>query len=182
MDGHFAQHTQWMQPDSLWRFGERGRDHMIRTVSPAIRLPDPGWPEDLPSPIGTTYCGKTINPEYSPIQFRGLTDGQWNHVTCHRCFTVRFKELREQWLAGTQYLSNPHKIQSHPAYQQIIALGLRALPLIFKELEGGPQFWWEALRQLTHENPVTAAMAGDQEQIRQAWLAWWARGYLGAGR
>ena len=66
----------------------------------------------------------------------------------------------------------------HPAYQQIIGLGERALPLIFQELRREPDHWFWALAAITGKNPVPEEDAGDLEAMANDWLSWGdAQGY-----
>ncbi len=60
----------------------------------------------------------------------------------------------------------------HPAYQQIIGMGDRALPLIFKDLRREPDHWFWALQAITGENPVSEQNAGDLEAMTGDWLVW----------
>ena len=60
----------------------------------------------------------------------------------------------------------------HPCYQEIIAIGPRAVQLILEELKQEPDFWFWALRALTREDPVTEDMRGDVMAMREAWIDW----------
>ena len=66
-----------------------------------------------------------------------------------------------------------------PAYQQIIGMGLDALPLILRELQQEADHWFWALRAITGIDPVPKSSAGKIEEMRDAWLAWgYERGIL----
>ncbi len=81
-----------------------------------------------------------------------------------------FARLREEWRQDTMLQSSPVEIALHPAYQQIIGLGPRAIPLILRDLaqRGGHWFW--ALRAITGEDPASeqTSMPG----AARAWLEW----------
>ena len=84
----------------------------------------------------------------------------------------RFNVLLKEWEEDTADLSSLSAITSHPSYKKIIGLGLRALPLIFSELERAPNYWFDALRSITHEDPVPAEDRGDLQAMTRAWLVW----------
>lgn len=84
----------------------------------------------------------------------------------------RFNVLLKEWEEDTADLSSLSAITNHPSYKKIIGLGLRALPLIFSELERAPNYWFDALRSITHEDPVPAEDRGDLQAMKRAWLDW----------
>jgi hypothetical protein len=90
-----------------------------------------------------------------------------------------FQELSRQWREETAHFSSQTQMALHPAYQRIIGLGPGVLPLIFRELECRPDFWFWALRAITGENPVCPEDAGKVRKMTEAWLAFAReRGYL----
>jgi hypothetical protein len=68
-----------------------------------------------------------------------------------------------------------------PAYEQIMAMGPRALPYIFDELARNPDHWFKALNYITQQNPVPDSDAGDLDQMARAWLEWGRRHDLWTG-
>jgi hypothetical protein len=82
-----------------------------------------------------------------------------------------FQELARQWREETAHFSSQTQMAMHPAYQRIIGLGPGVLPLIFRELERSPDFWFWALRAITRENPVGPEDAGKVRKMTEAWLA-----------
>ena len=91
----------------------------------------------------------------------------------------RFSELVAEWRRRTGGLSSPKAIVTHPAYQQIIQMGERALPMIFRELQENGGWWYPALRTLTGENPVRKEAKGRPPLNKEAWLEWGQRnGFL----
>jgi len=89
----------------------------------------------------------------------------------------RFDALVEQWSADTRFLSSIQKIVIHPAYQQIIGMGLPALPFIFRDLPQRRSLWFWALHAITGEDPVKEGDSG--ETAITAWLIWGGeRGYI----
>jgi len=59
-----------------------------------------------------------------------------------------------------------------PAYQEIIGLGMQAVPLILRELEHQLDHWFWALAAITRENPVPQQFRGDLRKMRDYWLSW----------
>jgi hypothetical protein len=64
-----------------------------------------------------------------------------------------------------------------PAYQNIIGMGPKALPLILERLEteaNDPDHWDWALMAITqlNQSPVLETDFGDTRKIAQAWLEW----------
>src|SRR3990172_11904819 len=53
----------------------------------------------------------------------------------------KFQRLADEWHRETRYLSSDDDIAMHPAYQQIIGLGDRALPLILRALQRRLDHW-----------------------------------------
>jgi len=94
--------------------------------------------------------------------------------------TDTFKELAGQWRADTKLLGTVRQKARHPAYQQIIGMGVPALPLILEDLQEHPLTdWFWALNAITGANPITAAIAGDMEAMAAAWITWGKKaGYL----
>jgi hypothetical protein len=90
-----------------------------------------------------------------------------------------FLELAERWRRETGHLSVTRAMAMHPAYQEIIGMGDRALEFIFKDMEKEPDHWFWALEHITRNDPVPETMKGDIEKETMYWLAWArALGYL----
>src|SRR5438132_1326530 len=84
----------------------------------------------------------------------------------------RFAELAAEWKAGRGPTSFAADMAKHPAYQAIIALGPPAVPLILRELEREPDYWFAALRALTGADPVPPEARGRLSAMAEAWLRW----------
>jgi hypothetical protein len=82
----------------------------------------------------------------------------------------RFTQLADRWSEETQLSSVHSKAILHRAYQQIIALGPVAVPLILERLRDQPDHWFWALTILTDEDPAEGA--GSFVEARDAWLRW----------
>jgi hypothetical protein len=83
-----------------------------------------------------------------------------------------FERLKNQWKSETANVSSLSQIILNDAYQQIIGMGPRAIPLILSSLREELDWWFPALRALTGANPVREADLGDLEAMRAAWLEW----------
>lgn len=84
----------------------------------------------------------------------------------------KFYELKRRWEEETAFISSPTETYMHEAYQQIIGLGPRVLPLIFDELRKEPNHWFWALYALTGENPLTEDSRGNVLKMTELWLEW----------
>ena len=60
----------------------------------------------------------------------------------------------------------------HPAYQKIIGMGPRVIPLILAEIEHRPDHWFWALHSLTGVDPVPRESQGNLAKMAAAWLDW----------
>ncbi len=70
------------------------------------------------------------------------------------------------------HLSSMREVGQHPAYLQIIAMGVPALPFLLREVEERPDHWFLALREITQENPVLPEHRGIISEMAQDWLKW----------
>lgn len=82
----------------------------------------------------------------------------------------RFEHLVNQWRKETRYLSSLAKISMHPAYQKIIGMGQKALPLILREMQKKGGHWLWALHVITDEDPAPPNATFDEAVL--AWLNW----------
>jgi len=84
----------------------------------------------------------------------------------------KFQRLAAEWRDETAHLSSLTKIVMHPKYQNIIGLGPDVLPLLFKELQIEPDYWFLALKAITEADPVSPEDYGDLGKMTEAWLLW----------
>ncbi|WP_204103153.1 MULTISPECIES: hypothetical protein [Spirulina sp. CCY15215] len=82
----------------------------------------------------------------------------------------RFDQLKSQWKQDTEMLSSISRIIKHPAYQKIILIGERAIPLILSDLQKESDHWFYALTKLTKTDPVKPE--DDFNQAVEVWLNW----------
>ncbi len=85
----------------------------------------------------------------------------------------RVTRLLNQWRDETAYISSSTQINSHPAYQEIIALGPAVLPLLFRDLEQTYDgHLSKALATITKAHPVPEEDRGKIRKVAEAWLRW----------
>lgn len=84
----------------------------------------------------------------------------------------RFRRLAAEWKEQSRYLSNTAQMAMLKPYQQIIGMGMPAVPLILKEMRREPGPWFWALEAIAGENPVPPEAAGRVRLMTDAWLAW----------
>jgi|GEM_PF-1979238 len=91
---------------------------------------------------------------------------------------AKFRKLAKQWVHDTEGISIHSRAIMHRAYQQIIAMGPIAIPLLLEALRDQPDHWMWALSVLSDEDP--ARNARTFRQARAAWLRWGdEKGYIG---
>ena len=91
----------------------------------------------------------------------------------------RFRELVDEWKSDTLYLSSTTALINHHAYRAIIEMGKEVVPLVLKELEANPDWWFTALEALTDSPPTLEGIEGDLEQSTRVWVEWGkSRSYL----
>lgn len=119
---------------------------------------------DLPCVRDQVYKGK-ITQHFASVSWQSYlaADVQLKQI---------FNKLARKWKRDTMNLSIVEQMILHPAYQEIIGLGKKAIPLILRELEKTPDFWFWALRSLTGVEPVKENMRGDVIAMTEAWLNW----------
>jgi hypothetical protein len=86
-----------------------------------------------------------------------------------------FNKLVAEWRQSMTPATTLASLLAHPAYNRIIGMGLLSsnaiVPLILKDLSSHPRQWFQALHEITGEDPVPAE-ATTFEEFRQAWLSW----------
>lgn len=85
-----------------------------------------------------------------------------------------FHELVNQWRSETAHLSLASDQANNFAYHQIMAMGRRALPLIFDELPETTSDWFWALKAIARDKApaIPADAQGDVDKVAAIWLQW----------
>lgn len=90
-----------------------------------------------------------------------------------------FNELVSLWKEETSICATAMEMIVHPAYQQIIGMGRKAIPLILNELMRAQDHWFWALKMISREDPVPESARGNINEISKAWIDWgYRKGYL----
>jgi hypothetical protein len=93
----------------------------------------------------------------------------------------RFRRLAEEWQDQARHMSVSRRMARLPAYQEIIAMGPPAVPLILEELRRRLDHWFLALEAITGVDPVPPELKGYVQAEADAWIAWGkAHGHLPA--
>lgn len=115
----------------------------------------------------------SISEESTELMWDTVESLDHYHIPMTRETTAqKFRALADVWQSETIHISSPSKIALHPAYQQIIGMGLSVLPYILRDLQREPKQWFWALNSITGVNPVSAQARGRINQMVEAWLQW----------
>jgi hypothetical protein len=85
---------------------------------------------------------------------------------------AEFQRLAEWWTRETGYLSSLTEAFKHPAYRAIVALGPVVVPVLLRQLEKDPDWWFGALNELTGANPIPLDHRGNLGAMAADWVAW----------
>ncbi len=85
---------------------------------------------------------------------------------------ARFQQLAEAWKMEKMFTSSMSAIEGSEYYHAIINLGLPVVPLLFRELQREPDYWFTALYAILSEDPVPPADRGNLARMTEHWLAW----------
>ena len=106
-------------------------------------------------------------------------DGEWRRQskTCMQdeaepADAERFEELADRWEEETFFLSRSDRAIAHPVHQEIVNLGRPVVPLILERMRSQGGHWFEALQQITGEDPISPADYGNIAAMQNSWLQW----------
>jgi len=83
-----------------------------------------------------------------------------------------YKSLFQEWRDATAAYSSMTDIVTHPAYQRIIGMGRRALPLMLRSLKEEPCWLFWALKSVSGNDPVPPKSRGRMREMTKCWLDW----------
>lgn len=84
-----------------------------------------------------------------------------------------FRKLADEWHRETSGFPRIKDRIAHPAYRKIISWGHDAIPFILVELKKDPpDHWFEALYQITNNDPTSPDDHGNVRRMANAWLKW----------
>jgi hypothetical protein len=84
----------------------------------------------------------------------------------------KFSALVQQWQNETGFISSTSEAVIHPAYQHIIGMGDKVIPLLLNELSKSSGRWFWALKSITGEDPVPEEQRGKTQLMIEAWINW----------
>jgi len=100
---------------------------------------------------------------------------------------MEFNRLVEEWKREVRSKSLMVTIAMHPAYQQMVGMGEKALPFIFERIKRADEKtyqWFWALAAITRQNPIPIELrgkvrkwlgygsSGDRNTAMLAWTNW----------
>src|SRR6266446_3198235 len=77
----------------------------------------------------------------------------------------QFRRLAASWHNAVAHHSSTTVRNTHPAYREIIGLGLEVVPLLLRDMEQNHTHWFSALREISGANPVPPSAAGNIPQM-----------------
>ena len=83
-----------------------------------------------------------------------------------------FEQLASKWKRETAGFSSDAQKMRHSSVQSILKMGEAAVPLILRDLQNRPAWWFGVLRTLTGADPVPMNKRGLLDESAAAWIAW----------
>lgn len=124
--------------------------------------------------VRTAHTWQVAGRGYSPFDFPLVQRDEPSIAD-----EAMFRALAALWRRDTMNISSTSRMALHPAYQRIIGMGSVAVPLILRELQERPDWWFWALRAITGVDPVPSGCRGSLHSAAAAWLEWGrGHGYL----
>lgn len=86
----------------------------------------------------------------------------------------QFNKLAFQWRKETGGYSTTPQITRNGRYVDIIGMGMKVVPLILKDLQKEPDYWFVALSHIVKPDvdPIAKEHFGDLEKMTEDWLKW----------
>ena len=147
-----------------------GSSRFTTTVCSTAQLSNSFWMNAARADVGCVYASGS-----KVLQETNLVNAYVPFIPTFRVKdeTERiFESLMMRWRNERVESSSGMEVFLNDAYQKIIGLGERAVPLILRELERGPDHWFWALVAITRQNPVPNSFKGNMTMMRQFWLNW----------
>ena len=98
--------------------------------------------------------------------------GTWAVSASLKTVEDRFSDLASTWREDRGPHSVMRQLAIHPSYQQIIGLGMEAVPFILAELQRSPDLWFWALSSITGADPVEPSHNGKLRLMADDWFRW----------
>ena len=87
-------------------------------------------------------------------------------------FAVRFERLNGKLKEDNRFSSRLKTTLQHPAFREIVAMGMRAVPLLLADLEKNGGFGFLALEEITGIDPMPGRSNVKIDETQAAWIAW----------
>ncbi|MBI4058985.1 hypothetical protein HY404_01965 [Candidatus Microgenomates bacterium] len=84
----------------------------------------------------------------------------------------KFNQLADLWVRERPHHMDISVMVEHPAYQQIIEMGMPIVPLILEKLAQKPDHWFEALYTITGVDPILPEHRGRLKAMAADWIKW----------
>ncbi len=84
----------------------------------------------------------------------------------------RFNRLADEWERDTAHFSSIRRRARHPAFQEIVAMGTGAIPLLLRALMARSAHYSAVLHAITGASPTPREDWGKMDRVAQAWLRW----------
>lgn len=118
--------------------------------------------------MGSAWAPKEVQIYALPTDYVTLADTQ---------AAQRFSDLANEWEEETAFVSALDAMVLHQNYQEIIGMGMSALPFIFERLPKSPARWFWAIRAIVGHDAASGSTTS--AEATQRWLDWGiANGYL----
>jgi len=125
-----------------------------------------------PTPLPASPLGGRLVLLVNSDKIAGSNFGSGVGLFYDDIFNQELSELADQWTKETAALSSVTEMATHPAYQQIIGMGPRAVRFLLRRLRDGGGHWFWALKSITRQDPVPAEARGNVRAMAKAWLDW----------
>ena len=125
-----------------------------------------------PLPLAMSPIGGRTSPLVRSNDIAGSNLSSGIGIFENDSFSRELLDLADRWTRETAALSSITEKATHPAYQQIIGIGPRAVPFLLRQLRDGGGHWFWALKSITRQDPVPADARGNMQAMAKAWLDW----------
>ena len=106
------------------------------------------------------------------IEYKFMMDNNVSYSMYFLDYVQKFKNLAATWKYDTRIYSFTNQIALNSAYQEIIGMGEKAVPLILSDLKKEPNHWFWALQAITGYDPVKSGQKGQIKKMASAWVDW----------
>ena len=95
----------------------------------------------------------------------------WNYKS-KPDYIEQFDSLVTRWRQESMAMSTIKEMTALTSFKEIVAIGKKALPLVYRHLRDQPSMLVVAGIEISGENPTPEQARGDIKKIVAAWLRW----------